>query len=638
MFFFILIISFFVSCGSSGKKNHKPEVSSQTFTTNKNTLFYFVVKAKDDAKNTLNYKIVYEPVYGSFIGNYKEGLPYLIYQPKVDFVGEDFFMFKVNDGKVDSDIAVVTIKVLDGNSSVGIGENHKPIASSQTLSIKRNAQKTITLSGSDEDKDTLIYSLISNTSNKGGTLVLKQNKVTYTPKINFSGTDIFMFKVNDGKVDSNIAIVIINVESNSYSVNTGGGGGSSSGGTTSSSSGGSASVNHKPIADSQSLSVNEDTNKTITLNGSDADNDTLSYILDSNTSNKGGTLVLNQNKVIYTPALNFNGSDTFKFKVNDGTLDSDKATVTITVNALNDKPLASSQSVNTTEDVDVNITLSGTDVDGDTISYTVISNPTHGTLSGTAPDLTYSPNVNYNGNDSFTFKVNDGNLDSNESTITIIIASDGIEEIVHNGFDYEVITSPITGKKWLDRNLGADVRCTKSRNEFASSPEYITDQKDCFGDLYQWGRLNDGHEKINYTDTSQNQAVSYSDDYTIDDGGIIKTTGAESDKFIKKSASNNDWTNKDLDKSKREVQWIKTDGTFICPAGFRVPSIEELKAETTDYAGIEDEASGKVKVINNITAFKNFLKFPSPGFRHDSTSNIRYRGEYLFPVFLAKKK
>ena len=71
------------------------------------------------------------------------------------------------------------------------------------------------------------------------------------------------------------------------------------------------------------------------------------------------------------------------------------------------------------EDGSVSITLSGSDEEGDSLSFTVLSQPKNGTLSGTAPALTYSPNANYSGSDSFSYKANDGVADSNTATVTI---------------------------------------------------------------------------------------------------------------------------------------------------------------------------------------------------------------------------
>ena len=113
--------------------------------------------------------------------------------------------------------------------------------------------------------------------------------------------------------------------------------------------------------------------------------------------------------------------DFFTFKVNDGTVDSTTATVSISVNAVNDVPVSNAQSVSTDEDAPKVITLNGSDVDGEFSSYTIVTNPAHGTVSGTGPNLTYTPSANYNGSDSFTFKVNDGTVDSATATVSITV-------------------------------------------------------------------------------------------------------------------------------------------------------------------------------------------------------------------------
>src|SRR5207245_2083374 len=82
-------------------------------------------------------------------------------------------------------------------------------------------------------------------------------------------------------------------------------------------------------------------------------------------------------------------------------------------------PIAKSQSVTTAEDTSVGITLAASDADGDALTYTVLSGPAKGTLTGTAPNLTYTPRPNENGTDSLTFQVNDGSLNSAVATVWI---------------------------------------------------------------------------------------------------------------------------------------------------------------------------------------------------------------------------
>ncbi len=188
-------------------------------------------------------------------------------------------------------------------------------------------------------------------------------------------------------------------------------------------------------------------------------------------------------------------------------------------------------------------------------------------------------------------------------------------KISHNGYEYGIITSPITGNQWLDRNLGATMICNKSRNhaKFSSDDEYISSQKACFGDYYQVGRLADGHQK-EYSSTVDIQSNN------------ISTSGIN---FITSSANYSyDWTNSDSDGSLRSVQWSKTDGTSICPIGFRVPNSKELYDETTDFEGIDNELTGAVKVKNNDTAFKSFLKLSVSGARYFYNGYVKNKGYY----------
>ena len=106
------------------------------------------------------------------------------------------------------------------------------------------------------------------------------------------------------------------------------------------------------------------------------------------------------------------------------TLTSAPATVSITVNEVvppNEPPVATGSSVVTDEDVPVGVTLAGSDPEGATLSFAVVAQPAHGTLSGTAPNLTYTPAAGYFGTDSFTFTVNDGELTSAPATVSITV-------------------------------------------------------------------------------------------------------------------------------------------------------------------------------------------------------------------------
>ncbi len=177
--------------------------------------------------------------------------------------------------------------------------------------------------------------------------------------------------------------------------------------------------NQAPVANPQTLSTPEDTSQAILLTGSDPDGNEITYTIVTNPAH--GMLAGIAPNLVYTPTLNYNGSDSFKFKVNDGIVDSPIATVHINVTPVNDAPFADPQSITTLQSIPLVITLRGSDVDGDTLTYTIFSPPTDGTLSGTGPNLVYTPDAGYKGTDSFSFIVNDGLVDSDPAVVTIAI-------------------------------------------------------------------------------------------------------------------------------------------------------------------------------------------------------------------------
>src|SRR5512145_498362 len=135
-----------------------------------------------------------------------------------------------------------------------------------------------------------------------------------------------------------------------------------------------------------------------------------------------GTLTGSKPNLHYSPDMNYVGTDSFTFKANDGTTDSNTATVSITVQGpANDPPVANNQAITVNKNTQQTITLTATDSNNDSLTYTVLTLPAHGTLTGSKPNLHYSPDMNYVGTDSFTFKANDGTTDSNTATVSITV-------------------------------------------------------------------------------------------------------------------------------------------------------------------------------------------------------------------------
>lgn len=166
--------------------------------------------------------------------------------------------------------------------------------------------------------------------------------------------------------------------------------------------------NNPPGTDNQFATTAEDMPADITLNAvSAAASPTFTYTI--MTPPAHGVLSGSGPAFTYTPAQDFHGADSFTFRVNDGSHDSNTSTVSITVTAVNDAPTANSQSVTTNSNTPVAITLSGNDLETapEDLVLEVTVSPAHGSLSGAGANLTYTPNANYAGADSFLFTVRD---------------------------------------------------------------------------------------------------------------------------------------------------------------------------------------------------------------------------------------
>ena len=215
-------------------------------------------------------------------------------------------------------------------------------------------------------------------------------------------------------------------------------------------------VNDAPTTAAGSATTTEDAPIEIVLSAEDIDNDQLEYSIETDPVS-GVLSEIVAGKVTYTPTSNFNGNDSFVFKVSDGIAESNLSTVSIVVKADNDVPVVMDTALSTPEDVALNIELLATDSDDDDLTFNIVQNPSSGTLSTLDGNKTvYTPNLDFFGSDSFSYKVNDGITDSNIATVTIevssvndapIITSSPIEAVrATQLFSYKLTASDVDGE------------------------------------------------------------------------------------------------------------------------------------------------------------------------------------------------
>ena len=227
--------------------------------------------------------------------------------------------------------------------------------------------------------------------------------ITYTPDLHFNGTDTFTYTITDGQGGTDTATVTVSV----------------------------VPVNDAPVANPDSDTTPEDTPTTIPVlaNDTDIEGDTLTVALVTQPAN--GTVVINgDGTVTYTPDPNFNGTDTFTYRVcDDGTpVACDEGTVTVTVTPQNDPPIAVDDLDATDEDAPVTVAVltNDSDPDGDPLTITSVSDPANGSVvingDGT---VTYTPDANYTGTDTFTYTISDSNGGTDTATVTITVSPVG---------------------------------------------------------------------------------------------------------------------------------------------------------------------------------------------------------------------
>ena len=459
--------------------NVLPTANSQTVTVAEDDSVGITLVANDPDDATLTYTVVAGPAHGVLSGTGANR----IYTPNANYNGSDSFTFKATDCVGDSNIATVTINVTPVNDDPVLGaignrtidemvpysitlssldiDGGAPVYSATglpsgasvtgdtfnwtpseaqgpgnyviTFQVSDGAggtdSETITIhvdevnvaptldaigdqtvdeltlvtfdaNGADSDlpSNTLTYSLIG--APAGASIDSGTGEFTWTPTEAQGGQAYaFTVRISDGTLHADRAVTI--------TVNE---------------------VNSAPTLDTISnQTVNELTPVTFTASASDTDDPANSLTFSLIGAPSGASINPTTGAFAWTPSeAQGPQAHTFKVRVTDNGSPAlfTEQNVTITVNEVNVAPVANAQTVGVEVNSSVNITLSASDVDlpANTLTYTIVGSPAHGNLSVSGANVVYTPNLNYTGPDSFTFKANDGLVDSNIATVDINVS------------------------------------------------------------------------------------------------------------------------------------------------------------------------------------------------------------------------
>ncbi|WP_205699225.1 Ig-like domain-containing protein [Conexibacter sp. SYSU D00693] len=353
-------------------QNDPPTAGDASIETDEDTPVTFTPPASDpDGPFTLS---ATDPAHGTV-----DCATTCTYTPDADFSGPDEFDYTASDG-TSSDTGHVTVTVNAVNDAPSAGDTTATTAEDTPLELQ--------LAGTDVDGDDLTFDA---GDPEHGTLACDGADCTYTPAANFSGEDSFTFSVSDGHGGTDEATVSITV----------------------------SPVNDAPVVQDTSITTDEDSDVTFTPPASDADDGTLTL---SATDAAHGTVTCGATTCTYAPDADFAGTDEFDVTATDDDGASDTGHVTVTVDPVNDAPVANDQTVTTDEDEDVRFDLSGQDVDGDDLTFDAGA-PEHGTLACDEEDCEYTPAPNFNGTDGFDFTVSDGNGGTDTGRVDLIVAA-----------------------------------------------------------------------------------------------------------------------------------------------------------------------------------------------------------------------
>jgi VCBS repeat-containing protein len=394
------------------------------------------------------------------------------------------------DGKLD----LVVANTDTNNVSVLLGNGNGTFAAASNFAAGSGATSVAI---GDLNGDGKLDIAVANNGSNNVSVLLGNGTGTFAGASNFAvGTGPWTAVIRDINGDGGLDLAVANVGSNNVSVLLNANTNLSAIQTTTINI---TAVNDGPVASGDSYSTNEDTTLTVSAaggvltNDTDVDGPSLSAILVNGPAH--GSLALNADgSFIYTPTANYNGSDSFTYRANDGSLVSNIAAVNITVVPVNDPVVTGATTVRTEMNTVASGPLNAIDPDGDGLTFSILTGPTHGQLSiGTNGTFVYTPALGYFGGDSFTYHVQSADGSSADGTVSIsvarnsfgpskAVATSGNQEWFDTEFPGGDMVAPLSSGRfvatWRDSSLGVFARVFDADGNPTSAPILVNSAVD----------------------------------------------------------------------------------------------------------------------------------------------------------------
>ncbi|MGB4708313.1 MAG: Ig-like domain-containing protein [Fuerstiella sp.] len=303
------------------------------------------------------------------------------YTPNDGFSGTDTFTYSISDGKGGTNTATVTIEVCPPpEPPAAANDNPDAVDDSNSTAYETSVSGNVLPNDSDPNNDQLTVSLIEEASN-GNVTVNPSGQYVYTPDAGFSGQDTFTSQIDDGNGGTDTAVVTITVDSAPNTI---------------------SATDDDYVADNNSIVTGN-----VLDNDFDPDGDTLSTaeMTDVRTSEGGTVTLYSDGSFVYTPAINFTGTDSFVYESSDGNGNVTTANVKITVQDAPAVPVDDGYTGDAGAAIKGNVTLNDI-VDGQDVKVVLVSGPTNGTLElNNDGTFRYLANDGFSGQDTFSYSL-----------------------------------------------------------------------------------------------------------------------------------------------------------------------------------------------------------------------------------------